>query len=68
MYLKAVRQYQNRAQKFMLLQNETRLELIIETVDVDPIRIVKDVAKLIGEKQSDKCRNGLPSGQRDIFS
>lgn len=50
MYLKVVRQYQNRARKFTVLQEGTLLELIIETVDGDPIHIMKDVDKIVAEK------------------
>ena len=52
-YLKAVRQYQHRALNFTVLQKGTLLELIIETVDGNPIHIIKDVEKIIAEKNDD---------------
>lgn len=50
MYLKVVRQYQNRTRKFTVIQKGTLLELIIEIVDGDPIHIIKDLEKIVAEK------------------
>ncbi|MEW6673376.1 MAG: protein kinase [Thermodesulfobacteriota bacterium] len=53
MYLNAVRQHQDGARKFTLLQNGTQLELIIEPAGGGPIRINKDLDKIIAEKSEE---------------
>ena len=56
MYVRVLKQYQRRARKFTMAQDGTQVELFIEVVDGEPVRITKDLEKIIAERQREQSR------------
>jgi len=54
MYVRVLKQYQSRARKFTVAQEGTQVELFIEVVDGEPVRITKDLEKIIAERQKEQ--------------